>query len=91
MKIFATLMIGATLLAGTPALADNTADFIQEGNGINTAQVTQRGRNNDLGLIQDGQVNRADIKQRGRNNNVEGGQFGPDNDVVLDQARRRRP
>jgi hypothetical protein len=89
-KILSTLLIGAALFGVTPALADNSADIVQEGGGINTFTGTQKGRSNDLGLFQDGAVNRADVKQRGRRNHVEGGQFGPDNDFILDQRSRRR-
>jgi hypothetical protein len=89
-KTLSLLLIGATLIGASPALAGNSADIVQSGGGLNTIDATQHGRDNDFGFDQDGDTNRANIKQRGKNNRAEGAQNGLDNDVQLDQRRGRR-
>ncbi len=90
-KFLTTLMIGVTLVGAATAFAGNSDDIIQQGGGLNTIDAEQRGRDNDFASSQDGFDNLLKLKQRGRNNDAEAFQNGVFNDVILDQARRRRP
>ena len=89
LKTFSALLFGAALLATTPALAGNSGVIVQSGGGVNTAEATQRGRDNAVQVVQFGEDNLAAVKQRGRNNHAEIGQEGLFNDARLDQRRRR--
>ena len=89
-KIFATLMIGATLFGAAPALAGNTFDGIQTGGGSNSIDATQKGDDNSFASSQEGYENFLKLKQRGRNNDGEAFQDGVYNDMDVDQRSRRR-
>ena len=89
-KTLSTRLLGAVLLAATPALAGNSGVIVQSGGGINTAEASQRGRDNAIQVVQFGEDNLARVKQRGRNNHAEIGQEGDVNEAVLDQEQRRR-
>ncbi len=90
MKTFATLMMGAALLATTPAFAGNEIDIVQKGGGFNSIGASQEGRDNDFASSQEGFANELGVRQKGRNNKVAGAQDGLFNDVDVIQEKRRR-
>ena len=90
MKTFATLMMGAALLATTPAFAGNEIDIVQKGGGFNSASASQSGRDNDFAASQEGLFNDIEVAQKGRNNKVGAAQDGLFNEIDVIQEKRRR-
>ncbi len=90
MKSVAALMMGAALLATTPAFADNEIDIVQTGGGFNSIGASQDGRDNDFAASQDGFANDLEVAQTGRNNKFGAAQNGLFNDADVIQKKRRR-
>jgi hypothetical protein len=92
MKLLHTFALSALLLVpATAAQAiDVQVDVCVQARQHNKCAIEQDGSHNVARGRQIGEKNEMDIRQTGERNSAKARQTGPDNDIFLDQRRRRR-